>query len=177
MKRFLFTIVATLCTLWSIGAQTTIFVCGDSTAATKDISKGTPERGWGHVLQPFFNPDEVVVENHAKNGRSTKSFVTLGHWQVVEERMKEGDYVLIEFGHNDGDDEADDEAGDDFIEGEDSVVTGSGSGQAGIDNEPANVSNRTGSNTGNSTLEGETLPEEAQQDGRSEGGAENTPGV
>ncbi len=101
MKRFLFTIVATLCTLWSVGAQTTIFVCGDSTAATKDISKGTPERGWGHVLQPFFNPDEVVVENHARNGRSTKSFVTLGHWQVVEERMKEGDYVLIEFGHND----------------------------------------------------------------------------
>lgn len=85
----------------STSAQIRIFVCGDSTAATKDISKGSPERGWGHVLQPFFDPSEVIVENHAVNGRSTKSFVTLGHWQKVEESMRAGDYVFIEFGHND----------------------------------------------------------------------------
>lgn len=101
MKRLLTIFTALCCTLSVAQAQTTIFVCGDSTAATKDISKGSPERGWGHVLQPFFNPAEVVVDNHAKNGRSTKSFVTLGHWQQVEEKMKAGDYVLIEFGHND----------------------------------------------------------------------------
>lgn len=101
MKRLLTIFAALCCTLSVAQAQTTIFVCGDSTAATKDISKGSPERGWGHVLQPFFNPTEVVVDNHAKNGRSTKSFVTLGHWQQVEEKMKAGDYVLIEFGHND----------------------------------------------------------------------------
>lgn len=101
MKRLnlLFTLLLSL-TLVS-KAQTTLFVCGDSTAATKDISKGSPERGWGHVLQPFFDPAEVIVENHAVNGRSTKSFVTLGHWAKVEERMKPGDYVFIEFGHND----------------------------------------------------------------------------
>lgn len=82
-------------------AQIRVFVCGDSTAATKDISKGSPERGWGHVLQPFFDANEVIIENHAVNGRSTKSFVTLGHWQKVEESMRAGDYVFIEFGHND----------------------------------------------------------------------------
>lgn len=101
MKRTLLTIVAALVTLWGASSQTRIFVCGDSTAATKDISKGSPERGWGHVLQPFFDPAEVIIENHAKNGRSTKSFVTLGHWQAVEEGMRPGDYVFIQFGHND----------------------------------------------------------------------------
>lgn len=100
MKRTLTLLAALLVTLVA-SAQITIFVCGDSTAATKDITKGSPERGWGHMLQPFFDPAEVVVENHAVNGRSTKSFVTLGHWQKVEERMKPGDYVFIEFGHND----------------------------------------------------------------------------
>lgn len=85
----------------SLSAQIRVFVCGDSTAATKDITKGSPERGWGHVLQPFFDPEEVIIENHAKNGRSTKSFVTLGHWQKVEESIRPGDYVFIEFGHND----------------------------------------------------------------------------
>ncbi|MBP3440927.1 MAG: pectin esterase [Tidjanibacter sp.] len=100
MKRTLTLLAALLVTLVA-SAQITLFVCGDSTAATKDITKGSPERGWGHMLQPFFDPAEVVVENHAVNGRSTKSFVTLGHWQKVEERMKPGDYVFIEFGHND----------------------------------------------------------------------------
>lgn len=100
MKRLLTIIVASLLAL-SASAQVKLFVCGDSTAATKDISKGSPERGWGHVLQPFFDASEVIVENHAVNGRSTKSFVTLGHWQKVEESMRAGDYVFIEFGHND----------------------------------------------------------------------------
>lgn len=100
MKRTLTLLAALLLTL-AASAQITLFVCGDSTAATKDITKGSPERGWGHMLQPFFDPAEVVVENHAVNGRSTKSFVTLGHWQKVEERVKPGDYVFIEFGHND----------------------------------------------------------------------------
>lgn len=100
MKRLL-TIFLTLLLALSASAQVRVFVCGDSTAATKDISKGSPERGWGHVLQPFFDPAEVIIENHAVNGRSTKSFVTLGHWQRVEESMRAGDYVFIEFGHND----------------------------------------------------------------------------
>lgn len=100
MKRLL-TFIAIILLSLTASAQVRVFVCGDSTAATKDISKGSPERGWGHVLQPFFNPAEVIIENHAVNGRSTKSFVTLGHWQKVEESMRKGDYVFIEFGHND----------------------------------------------------------------------------
>lgn len=101
MKRAFWVIAALLCTLWVAEAQTKVFVIGDSTAATKDLSKQNPERGWGHMLQPFFDANEVVIENHARNGRSTRSFVTLGHWQVVEESMQPGDYLFIQFGHND----------------------------------------------------------------------------
>lgn len=80
--------------------QITIFTIGDSTMADKDISKGSPERGWGMVLQGFFSED-IVVENHAKNGRSSRSFIDEGLWNVVLNRIKPGDYVFIQFGHND----------------------------------------------------------------------------
>ena len=79
----------------------TIFVVGDSPAANKDTSGGKLERGWGQMLQNFFNQNFVVVDNHALNGRSSKSFVDEGHWAKVTKLIKKGDYVLIQFGHND----------------------------------------------------------------------------
>ena len=59
-----------------------------------------PETGWGMVLPEYFT-DAVHIENHAVNGRSTKSFRTLGHWKGVIDKVKKGDYVLLQFGHND----------------------------------------------------------------------------
>jgi len=85
----------------------TIFVVGDSTAANKDTSGGKQERGWGQMLQGNFNQNFVVVDNHALNGRSSKSFIDEGQWAKVTKLIKKGDYVLIQFGHND---EKDDEA-------------------------------------------------------------------
>ena len=58
------------------------------------------ERGWGMMLKNFFTED-VIVDNHALNGRSSKSFISEGHWQKVVEKIKPGDYVFIQFGHND----------------------------------------------------------------------------
>lgn len=78
----------------------TIFMIGDSTMANKDISGGKMERGWGMMLKNFFTED-VIVDNHALNGRSSKSFISEGHWQKVVEKIKPGDYVFIQFGHND----------------------------------------------------------------------------
>lgn len=78
----------------------TIFIIGDSTAANKDISNDQQERGWGMVLQGFFS-EKVRIENHAMNGRSSKSFIDEGRWDKVLERIKPGDYVFIQFGHND----------------------------------------------------------------------------
>ena len=79
---------------------TTIFIIGDSTAANKDISNGKQERGWGMALQCYFD-DNIRVDNHAVNGRSSLSFFNEGRWTKVLEKMKPGDYVIIQFGHND----------------------------------------------------------------------------
>ena len=68
--------------------------------APKDLSGGNPERGWG-MMFPNFLDDSVNVINYAHNGRSTKSFMTLGHWAKVEANLKKGDYLFIQFGHND----------------------------------------------------------------------------
>lgn len=59
---------------------TTIFVIGDSTAAEKGGFRNNPERGWGMVLQGFFD-DKVIVDNHAVNGRSSLSFINEGRWK------------------------------------------------------------------------------------------------
>lgn len=78
----------------------TIFMIGDSTMANKNITGGNPERGWGMMLPGFFS-EEVRIDNHAMNGRSSKSFINEGRWDKVISRVKKGDYVIIQFGHND----------------------------------------------------------------------------
>lgn len=78
----------------------TIFMIGDSTMANKKLEGGNPERGWGMVLPGFFS-EEVRIDNHAVNGRSSKSFITEGRWDRVISQVKKGDYVFIQFGHND----------------------------------------------------------------------------
>ena len=78
----------------------TIFMIGDSTMANKPLEGDNQERGWGQVLGGFFS-EEIVIDNHAKNGRSSKSFIDEGRWDVVLRKMKPGDYVFIQFGHND----------------------------------------------------------------------------
>ena len=95
--------VAVLVMLFSAAREdktTTVFIIGDSTAANKDISGGKQERGWGMALQCYFD-DNILVDNHAVNGRSSLSFFNEGRWAKVLEKMKPGDYVIIQFGHND----------------------------------------------------------------------------
>lgn len=77
-----------------------IFMIGDSTMANKNISGGNLERGWGMLFSSYLSTD-VVVSNHAVNGRSTKSFIDEGRWQKVLDQLQPGDYLFIEFGHND----------------------------------------------------------------------------
>lgn len=77
-----------------------IFMCGDSTMANKPLIPAQPERGWGQLLPMYFQ-DSVRIENLAMNGRSTKSFRDEGRWQTVMDRLEPGDYVIVEFGHND----------------------------------------------------------------------------
>lgn len=76
-----------------------IYLAGDSTIADKVLEK-RPETGWGEKIAMFFN-ENVRFDNHAKNGRSTKSFINEGRWQKLIELVKPGDHVFIQFGHND----------------------------------------------------------------------------
>lgn len=78
----------------------TVFLAGDSTMAGKRPEK-RPETGWGEFLQQHFDEGHVRVENHAQNGRSTRTFISEGRWQTIVDKLKEGDYVFIQFGHND----------------------------------------------------------------------------
>lgn len=78
----------------------TVYMIGDSTMANKSLDAGNQERGWGHVLGGYFTED-VRVENHAVNGRSSKSFIDEGRWDAVVNKIRPGDYVFIQFGHND----------------------------------------------------------------------------
>jgi len=78
----------------------TVFLAGDSTMAEKLPNK-RPETGWGEQLQGFFVETKVKVENHAQNGRSTRSFIAENRWQAIVDKVKEGDYVFIQFAHND----------------------------------------------------------------------------
>ncbi|MDQ9090100.1 rhamnogalacturonan acetylesterase [Pseudoalteromonas haloplanktis] len=76
-----------------------LFMAGDSTMSIKEI-KDYPETGWGMPFSIFFN-DNVEIKNRAKNGRSTRTFISEGLWVGIIRELNKGDYVIIQFGHND----------------------------------------------------------------------------
>src|SRR5262249_16637821 len=76
-----------------------VYLVGDSTMSIKEV-KAYPETGWGMPFVYFFD-STVTVDNRAKNGRSTKTFLSDKLWQPVVDNLQDGDYVFIQFGHND----------------------------------------------------------------------------
>jgi lysophospholipase L1-like esterase len=80
-------------------ALPTIFIAGDSTAAR---NHGNPTQGWGVPFADYFDATKVNVANHARGGRSSRTFITEGLWDKLLADVKAGDLVLIQFGHNDG---------------------------------------------------------------------------
>ena len=83
------------CTQAAGSAKPTIFIIGDSAAKNGD------KQGWGSHLADFFDPNKITVVNQARSGRSSRTFLTEGLWENVLADMKAGDFVLIQFGHND----------------------------------------------------------------------------
>lgn len=81
-------------------ADTTVYMVGDSTMADRPHPGVNPYRGWGQLLPSFFD-STVTVRNFAVNGRSTRSFIDEGRWATVVSQLHAGDYVIIQFGHND----------------------------------------------------------------------------
>jgi lysophospholipase L1-like esterase len=77
----------------------TVWLIGDSTMANKEV-KAYPETGWGMPFVYFFD-STVKIDNRAQNGRSTRTFMQENRWQPVVDGIQEGDYVFVQFGHND----------------------------------------------------------------------------
>ncbi|MEC3876950.1 rhamnogalacturonan acetylesterase [Chryseobacterium salviniae] len=100
MKKILLLFSIIISTFMMAQKKPTLFLIGDSTMANKENPDKNPEHGWGQVLNQFFTTG-IEIQNHAMNGRSSKSFRTEGRWNTIEKQLKKGDFVIIQFGHND----------------------------------------------------------------------------
>jgi lysophospholipase L1-like esterase len=80
-------------------ALPTFHIVGDSTV--KSGGTGAGLWGWGERIAPFFDTNKINVVNHAIGGRSARTFFTEGRWQKVLDAIKAGDFVIVQFGHND----------------------------------------------------------------------------
>lgn len=76
----------------------TLYIIGDSTVR----NTGANQAGWGSFVQPFFDSTELVVSNQAMAGRSTRTFIKEGRWANVMKTLQSGDFVMMQFGHNEG---------------------------------------------------------------------------
>jgi lysophospholipase L1-like esterase len=76
-----------------------VWMIGDSTMCMYETNRA-PLAGWGMPFAGFFD-STVKIENRARGGRSTRTFISENRWQAVADSLQEGDYVLIQFGHND----------------------------------------------------------------------------
>lgn len=99
-KKFIWSLcILPLCAFTLKDDSIAVWMMGDSTMSIKQAAKH-PETGWGVPFATLFKR-RVQVNNYAQNGRSTRSFIEEGRWQEVYEQLKEGDYLFIQFGHND----------------------------------------------------------------------------
>lgn len=84
------------------GRKPIIFTIGDSTVKCGGGNGENNMWGWGSFINMFFDTTRVTVENHALGGRSSRTYYTEGLWDKVLPAIENGDYVIIDFGHNDG---------------------------------------------------------------------------
>lgn len=80
----------------------TLYIIGDSTVKN---GKGRGDKdmwGWGDLISRFFDQDKITIENHALGGTSSRTFRTKGLWDSILVKIRPGDFVLMQFGHNDG---------------------------------------------------------------------------
>lgn len=104
-KKYYLSIILMLCvSLTGYSQSVTIYGIGDSTMANKKDADRNPEHGWMQVFPEFVTAKAKIV-NKAVNGRSTKSFINEKRWDSITKVLKRGDFVFIQFGHNDAKDQ------------------------------------------------------------------------
>ncbi len=80
----------------------TLYLIGDSTVKNSSDKGEGGMWGWGHYLPDSFDTTKISIENHAIGGRSSRNFLTEGRWERILARLQPGDFVMMQFGHNDG---------------------------------------------------------------------------
>ena len=80
----------------------TLFLVGDSTVRNGRGDGANGQWGWGDLIGEYFDPSKINVVNWALGGRSSRTYITEGHWAKLLQVLKPGDFVMIQFGHNDG---------------------------------------------------------------------------
>ena len=80
----------------------TLYIIGDSTVRNGSGRGSNDQWGWGSVIHAYFDTTRIHIENHAIGGRSSRTFLTEGRWDKILATLKPGDFVMMQFGHNDG---------------------------------------------------------------------------
>ena len=97
-QRFFAVLIAALFAACACSfGKPTLFIIGDSTVRNSTAG----QMGWGDPLVAHFDPAKIEIINRAIGGRSSRTFLTEGRWDAVMAHLKPGDFVLIQFGHND----------------------------------------------------------------------------
>jgi lysophospholipase L1-like esterase len=100
-RTCLYILLSVLCSFsFPLKEKIHVYLIGDSTMCLYEPSRA-PLTGWGMPFAQFFDSSSVVIENDAKGGRSTRTFLRENRWSPIVANLKAGDYVLIQFGHND----------------------------------------------------------------------------
>lgn len=82
-------------------AKPTFYIIGDFTVKNGDGTGKGQQWGWGSFIHNYFDTSKLSIQNHAIGGRSSRTFITEGRWDKIMETLKKGDYVIMQFGHND----------------------------------------------------------------------------
>lgn len=90
-----------------IKVKPVLYIIGDSTVQNGSGKGADSLWGWGSFMNLYLNTDKIEIQNHAKGGRSSRTFLTEERWDSIMKTIKKGDYVLMQFGHNDGGELAD----------------------------------------------------------------------
>lgn len=97
----LITVALTSFTIIQLQQKPVLYIVGDSTVQNNDGNGRNEYWGWGSLIYPYIDTNKISIRNHAKSGTSTRTFMSDGRWDKILETLKQGDFVLIQFGHND----------------------------------------------------------------------------
>lgn len=105
MKKIIYVLLFASVALLSFSylkEKTVLYIIGDSTVKNGSGNGVDQLWGWGSLIDAYFDTTKISIRNHAIGGRSSRTFITEGRWDAILKTLKKGDYVIMQFGHNDG---------------------------------------------------------------------------